>query len=113
MTGLENHIDNLTKRFQQAEERVEEVLPRHRCRQDWHTQAGDRVAVHVETVRLARDDLEIERRADRLGQEEVAIAIYLQMSSEFVGTHVGTLTRVIERGWLSFSAAGMRWSSEI
>ena len=81
-----NHIDHeeypVAEWVEQIHEHVEEFFRRDARGQDRHRVAGLGVAVEVAAIALAGDDLQAERRADGVGQGEVAIAPDAQVGIE-------------------------------
>jgi hypothetical protein len=88
MTGLEDHVDNGAQRFKEAEEEIEKSLTGHRCGQHRHLQAGLRVPVRFQTESFPGNHLEVQRRANGIGQPEIAVTIHAQMTGQVLYAHV-------------------------
>ena len=94
VAGLHDDVDDLAQRIEQVHEDVEEPIGGDRGRQDGHLVAGLGVAIDVAAVALARDHVEPDRRANGIGQQEVAVAADAEVGVELF------LAEIVEgRAW--------------
>ena len=89
---LEDHIDLIAQRVEQVHQDLEDPLRGDRGREHGHLVARLGIAVVVAAVALARDHLQAERGAHRIGQREVSITTDAQMSIQLI------LAEVVETG---------------
>ncbi len=93
MARLEHHVDHGAEFLDQFEESVEHPLAGDRGHQDGDFVLPFLVAVDIVTIPCRRDDLEVERRANRLGQGELAVAGHLEMGFELAIARLGKAAR--------------------
>ena len=93
VAGFEDDVDGLAERVEQGEEQVEELLAGDGGGEDRHREAVA-VAEDADAEAFAGHDRQAGGGADGLGQEEVAVAVHLQVGRQFLGIHGRTLSGV-------------------
>ena len=92
MARFHDHVHLVPQGIEQVHQDIEEPLGRNRGREHRHLIARLGIAINVPAISFTRNHFQAERRTNRIGQREVPVSSYAEMSVELI------LAEVVEAG---------------